>query len=188
MNVFIVRIKIFTKGDHNLTCMTKIESNSTGILNDVRSLIEQSREQASAAVNYAMSFLYWQIGRRINHEILSKKRAEYGEQIVRTLSAQLVAHYGKSFSEKNLRRMMQFADVFTDEAIVVSLIRQLSWTHILALIPIDDPIKRDFYIEMCKIEKWSVRTFRERINSLLYERTAISKLPEETIKKEIAQL
>jgi predicted nuclease of restriction endonuclease-like (RecB) superfamily len=100
----------------------------------------------------------------------------------------LVAEYGASFSEKNLRRMMQFAAVFPDEKIVVSLIRQLSWTHILVIIPINDPLKREFYIEMCKLEKWSVRTFRERIQSMLYERTAISKKPELTIKHDLALL
>lgn len=84
--------------------------------------------------------------------------------------------------------MMQFAAIFQEKEIVVSVIRQLSWTHLLAIIPIEDPLKRMFYIEMCKIEKWSVRTFREKINSMLYERTAISKKPEETIKKELQQL
>ncbi len=84
--------------------------------------------------------------------------------------------------------MMQFAAIFPEEKIVVSLIRQFSWTHFLVLIPIGDPLKRMFYIEMCKIEKWSVRNFRERINSMLYERTAISKKPEETIKNELQKL
>lgn len=84
--------------------------------------------------------------------------------------------------------MMQFANVFPDEKIVVSVIRQLSWTHIIAVIPIDDPLKRDFYIEMCKLEKWSVRTFRERIQSLLYERTAISKKPDKTIENDLELL
>ena len=84
--------------------------------------------------------------------------------------------------------MMQFATVFPENSIVVSLIRQLSWTHLLAVIPIEDPLKRQFYIEMCKIEKWSVRTFRDKINSMLYERTAISKKPEEIIKHELQQL
>ena len=84
--------------------------------------------------------------------------------------------------------MMQFEKVFPEKEIVVSLIRQLSWTHILAILPIAEPLKREFYIEMCTMEKWSVRTFRERINSMLYERTAISKKPEETIANDIALL
>jgi predicted nuclease of restriction endonuclease-like (RecB) superfamily len=84
--------------------------------------------------------------------------------------------------------MMQFAEVFLDQKIVVSLIRQLSWTHILVIIPIQDQIKREFYIEMCKLEKWSVRVFRERVKSMLYERTAISKKPDQTIAMDLQQL
>nr|WP_295929792.1 YhcG family protein [uncultured Dyadobacter sp.] len=97
------------------------------------------------------------------------------------MSRQLETEYGKSFSEKSLRRMIQFAELFPEEQIVVSLIRQLGWTHIIAVLPIQDVVKREFYIQMCIHEKWSVRTFRERIQSMLYERTAISKMPEDVI-------
>jgi len=159
------------------------------LYNEISELIEQSKSNVAVAVNYSMTMLYWQIGKRINEEIAHLSNSEmYGKQIVGTLWRQLSNEYGAAFSEKNLRRMMQFAETFTDEKIVVSLIRQLTWTHLLAVIPIQDPLKRMFYIEMCKIEKWSVRTFRERINSMLYERTAISKKPEETIKNELELL
>lgn len=155
---------------------------------EIKTLIEQSKQEVAVAVNASMTQLYWSIGKRINQEVLENKRAEYGKQVVATLSAQLNEEYGNSFSEKNIRRMMQFAEIFPTKEIVVSLIRQLSWTHILAVIPIKDPLKRAFYIEMCKLEKWSVRTFRERINSMLYERTAISKKPDETIQNELRTL
>lgn len=167
--------------------MNGIQNNSLFV--SIKELIEQSKQQVAITVNAAMSMLYWQIGKRINEEINLKSRTEtYGKQIVATLWRQLVNEYGSSFSEKNLRRMMQFAELFPDEKIVVSLIRQLSWTHILAVIPIEDQLKRDFYIEMCKLEKWSVRTFRERIQSMLYERTAISKKPELTIQHDLELL
>ncbi|MFC1538073.1 YhcG family protein [Candidatus Latescibacterota bacterium] len=162
-------------------------SSNLPIFSEIKSLIEQSRQQAAVQVNALMSMLYWQIGRRINDEVLKNRRAEYGKQIVAKLWRQLTTEYGEAFSEKNLRRMMQFATVFPDKEIVSTLCRQLTWSHFKILIPIDDELKRDFYIEMCKIEKWSVRTFRERINSMLYERTAISKKPEATIKNEIQQ-
>ncbi|TAF45129.1 MAG: DUF1016 domain-containing protein [Sphingobacteriales bacterium] len=165
-----------------------LEPQNVGLVSDIKILIEQSKLQVSVAVNAAITMLYWNIGKKINNEILKDKRAEYGKQIVATVSKQLINDYGASFSEKNLRRMMQFANIFPNEKIVVSLIRQFSWTHFLAVIPIEDPLKRLFYIEMCKIEKWSVRTFRERINSMLYERTAISKKPEETIKNDLLTL
>ena len=167
--------------DHNLAINKQI-------INDVKTLIIQSKEQISVSVNSTITLLYWEVGNRINVEVLNDSRAEYGKNIVALLSKQLINEFGTSFSEKNLRRMMQFASVFNEKEIVVSLIRQLSWTHFLAIIPIDDELKRQFYIEMCKIEKWSVRTFREKINSMLYERTMISKKPEETIKNELKQL
>ncbi|HNY27168.1 MAG TPA: PDDEXK nuclease domain-containing protein [Candidatus Sumerlaeota bacterium] len=163
-------------------------NGNTDLFDEIKGLIEQGRQQVAVTVNATMTMLYWQIGKRINEEVLLEQRAAYGQQIVSTLARQLVEEYGHSFSEKNLRRMMQFATVFSDPAIVVSLIRQLSWTHFLALIPIEDPLKRSFYIEMCRVEKWSVRLLRERINSMLYERTAISRKPEETIERELRQL
>jgi predicted nuclease of restriction endonuclease-like (RecB) superfamily len=158
------------------------------LANDIKSLIEQSKQQVVLAVNATMSMLYWQIGKRINDEINKDRSETYGKQIVATLWRQLENDYGTAFSEKNLRRMMQFSEVFPDEKIVVSLIRQLSWTHILAIIPIEDALKREFYIQQCKLEKWSVRTFRERIQSMLYERTAISKKPELTIQNDLELL
>jgi predicted nuclease of restriction endonuclease-like (RecB) superfamily len=96
--------------------------------------------------------------------------------------------YGKGFSEKNIRRMMQFAEVFPDEQIVASAMRQLSWTHFTLLLPLKQPLQREFYAEMCRIEKWSVQTLREKINGMLYERTAISKKPKQLIKREIKAL
>lgn len=161
----------------------------TALFSEIKQLIEQSKNNLAVTVNAEMSLLYWNIGNRINKEVLQQSRTEaYGKQIVAALWRQLAGEYGASFSEKNLRRMMQFAEVFPDEKIVVSLIRQLSWTHIIALIPMDNLLKRDFYIEMCKMDKWSVRTLRDRINSMLYERTAISKLPEQTIQNDLELL
>ncbi|WP_090678680.1 PDDEXK nuclease domain-containing protein [Myroides guanonis] len=154
-------------------------------MEDLKILIATSKQELAISVNSSMSLLYWSIGKRINQEILDEKRATYGKQIIALVSGQLAIEYGSSFSEKNLRRMLQFASTFPEKEIVVSVIRQLSWTHLIALIPIEDPIKRAFYIEMCVLEKWSVRTFRERINSMLYERTAISKKSDETIVKEL---
>lgn len=163
--------------------------SSNPLVSEVRELIEQSRQHLAVTVNSAMSMLYWQIGKRINDEVDGKDRSDlYGKEIVATLWRQLSEEYGTAFSEKNLRRMMQFAKAFPNKEIVVSLIRQLSWSHIKLLIPIEEPIKRNFYIEICKLEKWSVRTFQDRINSMLFERTAISKKPELTIKNELELL
>ncbi|GAA3592582.1 PDDEXK nuclease domain-containing protein [Flavivirga amylovorans] len=163
-------------------------NNIQSIAKDIQLLIENSKQQIALSVNATMSQMYWQIGTKINKEVLKNERGTYGKQIVVSLSRQLVTEYGTSFSEKNLRRMMQFANCFPDEKIVVPLIRQLSWTHLLTILPMEDPLKREFYIQLCIHEKWSVRTFRERINSMLYERTAISKKPEQTVKNDLSQL
>jgi len=113
-----------------------------------------------------LSILYWHIGKRINSEVLKNKRAEYGKQIIVTLSQQLTLEYGKGWSEKQLRHCIHFAETFSEEAIVYTLCRQLSWSHIRLIMFIDAPLKRDFYIEMTKIEHWSVRQLQERIKSM----------------------
>ena len=158
------------------------------LIHDIKSLIEETKSRLSQKVNSTLTLLYWKIGKRINEELLKNKRAEYGQQIIITLSKHLVKMYGNSFSEKNIRRMMQFKEVFPNERIVVSAIRQLSWTHFIALIPLKQPMQREFYAEMCIIEKWSVKTLREKIESMLYERTAISKRPKKVIQNEIKML
>jgi len=155
---------------------------------DIAKLILESKSLVAYTVNASLSLLYWKIGKRINGEVLKNKRAEYGKQIVVSLARQLETVYGKGFDEKNVRRMMQFAEVFPDEKIVVSAIRQLSWTHFIALIPLKQPLQREFYAEMCRLENWSVKTLREKINGMLYERTAISKKPKLLIKQEIKEL
>ncbi|MCX7096646.1 MAG: PDDEXK nuclease domain-containing protein [Methylococcales bacterium] len=118
------------------------------LLGDIRQLIESSRSALAATVNNALTQLYWHIGQRIRNDVLNKQRAGYGEQIVLTLAKQLEADYGRGFSAKNLRHMLRFAEVFADPEIVSAVRRQLSWTHIKTLIYIDDPLKRDFYIDL----------------------------------------
>jgi predicted nuclease of restriction endonuclease-like (RecB) superfamily len=135
-----------------------------------------------------MTMLYWQIGSKIKTNILQNKRAEYGKEIVKQLSADLTAEYGNGWSEKHLRHCLRFAETFPDVQIVSAVQRQLTWTHIKSILYIDDELKREFYIEMCKLEQWSTRILEERINSMLYERTAISKKPDETIKHDLELL
>jgi predicted nuclease of restriction endonuclease-like (RecB) superfamily len=162
--------------------------DSKDLLNEIRSLIEEARRQTAAAVNVGLTSLYWRIGNRILREVLGSERATYGEKIVATLSRQLVADFGRGFEQKNLHRMMQFAEAFPEEEIVATLWRQLSWSHFRELLPLDKPHQRDFYAEMCRVEGWSVRTLHERINSMLYERTALSKRPDELVREELAAL
>ena len=156
------------------------------LLGDIRQLIEQGRQQLASTVNSALTTLYWQIGQRIQREVLQGERAAYGEQIVSTLSTQLETEYGRGFSVKNLRHMLRFAEAFPDAAIVSAARRQLSWTHFRTLIYIDDPLKRDFYLQMCQQEGWSTRTLQDRLDSQLFERTALSKQPAALLSQELA--
>ncbi len=168
----------------------KIVDNITpeNLVSDIRKMIDEARSSVAVTVNAGMTILYWQIGKRIRNEILGGKRAEYGLEIVVSLARQLTIDYGNSFSEKNLRRMVQFAEVFPIKKIVVSLIRQLTWTHFIALIPLKDQLQREFYAEMCRLECWSVRTLRKKIGGMMFERTAIAKKPDTVIKMELANL
>ena len=118
------------------------------LLAEVRELILSARQSVAQTVNSTLTLLYWEIGRRIRQDVLKSKRAGYGEQIVAALGRQLEREFGRGFNEKNLWRTLQFAGVFPDRKIVVSLIRELSWTHFLRLIPIEDRLKRDFYAEI----------------------------------------
>jgi predicted nuclease of restriction endonuclease-like (RecB) superfamily len=161
---------------------------STLIVNDIKQLIMQSRQKVASTINAEITLLYWLVGKRINEEILKYSRAEYGKQIIATLSQQLTQEYGTGWGEKQLLHCIRFAEIFQDEQIIYALRRQLTWTHIRTILYLDDELKRSFYIEMCKLEKWSSRTLQDRIKSMLYERTAISKLPEVTIQNDLQQL
>jgi len=162
--------------------------SSPMLLTDIRTLIENSRQRVATGVNAELSLLYWSVGKRINEEILGDERAEYGRQILSTLCRELTAEFGKGWSEQQLKQCVWFAKIFPEKQISYTLCNQLNWSHIRLVLPITDPLKRDFYIEMSKIERWSVRVLQERIDSMLYERTALSKKPEKTIKNDLALL
>ena len=161
---------------------------SGNLIGDIRRLIETARQNVAVAVNTGLTILYWQIGSRIRQDILKEKRAEYGKEIVATLSQELTKEYGNGFSYSALTRMVRFVEVFPKKKIVSTLSQQLSWSHFVEIIPLKDNLQRDFYAEMCRIERWSVRTLRKKISGMLFERTAISKKPEELIKQEIVAL
>ena len=144
------------------TALTKTSSTVTGLspalVTDLRQIILSAREQVARAVDFGLVLLYWSIGHRIRKDILKDKRAEYGEKILHALSAKLTAEFGRGFARTNLFNMTRFAEEFPDPKIVHALSGQLSWTHFRRIIYLDDPLKRDFYAEMCRIEKWNTRT------------------------------
>lgn len=166
----------------------QVIQGDAGLVADVRSMIEQTRETIARTVNTEMTLLYWRIGKRIQTEVLGSRRAEYGKEIVHALSAQLTREFGRGFGRRNLFNMIRFADVFPDPQIVLALSAQLGWTHFRTIIPLKDELEREFYAEMCRVERWSTRTLIKKIDSMLYERTAISKKPKEVAKAEFAAL
>lgn len=166
---------------NNLDCINPLVSK-------VSTLIGSAQGFVAKAVNKGMVLLYWNIGKTIQEDLVKNERAEYGKRIVQTLSAQLVADFGKGYSVRNLWNMLSFYEAFPDFSIVTTLSSQLSWSHIIEILKQKEPIKREFYITMCSNEGWSVRELSSRIDSMLFERTAISKKPEETIYNDLKKL
>ena len=170
------------------TTSRTMTSNSRGLLRDVRKLILGARSRVAQSINASMTMLYWRIGIRVRREVLRGKRANYGEKIVAAVATRLEGEFGRGFGEKNLRRMVQFAEQFPDEQIVAALLRQLGWTHFTLLLPIKDSLRREFYAQMCRMERWNTRTLQKKIQSMLFERTALSRKPEELAQIEINAL
>ncbi|RLC00781.1 MAG: cytoplasmic protein, partial [Deltaproteobacteria bacterium] len=165
-----------------------VAEDANRLVGDLKQLIDETRAGVAATVNAGLTMLYWKVGNRIRRDVLTCKRAGYGKEIVVTVARQLTLAYGRGFSVKSLRHMIRFAETFPEPEIVSAMMRQLSWTHFLSIIYIDDPLKREFYAEMCRIEKWSTRTLRKKIDTMLYERTAISRKPDEVINHDLKQL
>ena len=171
-----------------------MSDNTTGMFDDaslardVSTLIQSAKQRAAVAINSELTLLYWQVGQRIKQDVLGGQRAGYGKQVVANLSKVLTAQFGRGWSKRNLLQLIKFAEVYPDAEIVHALRAQLSWTHIRQLITIDDALKRNFYTTMAVQERWSTRTLDERIGALLFERTAISKKPDETIVAELTSL
>src|SRR5262245_7795868 len=158
------------------------------LLADLRSLIDSARSGVAQAVNSALVLLYWQIGHRFRTEVLKSQRAAYGQEILSTVSKELVASYGNGFSVPNLSRMTRLAELFPDREVVAALSRELGWSHFVEILPLKDRLRRDYSAEMCRIERWSVRTLRAKIDGMLFERTALSRKPAELAERELAGL
>lgn len=158
------------------------------LFKDICGLIEKAKQHVSTYANAELTLLYWNVGRRTRKDILKNKRAEYGAEILPTLSAKLVPYYGEGFGQRNLARMIKFAEYFENEKIVTTLSAKLGWSHFVEILQVRDPLAREFYVEMCRMENWSVRTLRKKIDSMMFERTAIAKKSETVIKKELAAL
>jgi predicted nuclease of restriction endonuclease-like (RecB) superfamily len=167
---------------------TTLQRSEQTLLSEIRQLIDAARQRAVVAINAEITLLYWQVGKRIQTEILQGQRAEYGKQVIIALSQKLTQAYGRGWSERQLNYCILIAEVFPNREILHTLCAELSWSHLKLIIGIENPLKRDFYIEIAKLERWSVRQLQERINSMLFERTALSRKPEDTIRHDLEQL
>ena len=165
-----------------------VKINVDPLFRNIATLIQESRQRVAVMVNAELTMLYWNIGKHIKTEILNNERAEYGKEIVVKLSRQLTENFGKGWSVRQLQYCLRTIETFPDEQIMHTLCAKLTWSHLRIIMYIDNELKREFYIEICQMERWSVRQLNERINSMLYERTAISKKPEETIKQDLQLL
>lgn len=162
--------------------------NADILIKDISCLIEEAKNHVASEYNSAQVLLCWLIGNRINQEVLQSERAEYGETIVVSLANHLTFAYGKGYSRPNIFRMIKFAKLYADRSIVSTLSRQLSWSHFVLICGIDDDLKRDFYAEMCRVQRWSVRSLKRQLDGMLYERTALSKKPDSVIKSQLSNL
>ena len=150
---------------------------------DVCNIIDDTRNRIAVYVNSEVCHTNWRIGKRIKEDVLFNKRAEYGKQVVKNLSVRLTERYGKGWSLQTLQHCIRAAYTFTEEEIVYAVRMQFSWTQLRSVMFIPDPLARQFYMQMCQYEHWSTRKLEEKIDSQLYERTAISRRPEEVIRQ-----
>ena len=158
------------------------------LIEDVSSLIEDAKQHVALNFNSTTVLLYWSIGKRINETILNDSRAEYGEKVIANLAQQLTIKFGRGYAKESLLRMVRFAKMYGDYQIVSTLSTQLSWSHLMLVLPIEEELQREFYMQMAVAERWSVRKMQDKIKGMLYERTAISKQPDELIKSELKKL
>ena len=158
------------------------------LFHDVKTLVLTARQNAYRAVDAERVLLNWQVGQRIRTDILQNQRAEFGKQVIKNLSSKLTLEFGSGYNQINLWLFVRFVAIFPDFEIVYALRKLFSWTHFRIFIRLDDDLMRRFYMEMCRIEGWGTRQLEERIDSMLYERTAISRKPDELIQLELDQL
>lgn len=165
-----------------------VHIDEESLFSEVREIIVKARDHVSRTVNSTLVMVNWQIGNAINLHVLEGKRAEYGKRVIQNLSKRLTREFGKGHTKANLFNCLRIAETFPDQEIVYALSRQLSWTHFRTLVYIEDPLKREFYTTLCLREGWNTRTLTQKTQSMLFERTAISKKPAELISQELSQL
>ena len=151
-----------------------VPERSADLMADLQGIISHGKVQAIAAVNSALTLTYWHVGKRINEDVLQGERAAYGKQVIPALAKRLAEQFGRSFEARNLRRMMQFAEVFPDSSIVSPLVSQLSWTHFTILLSLPNEQARMFYAQQSADHLWSKRELTRQIQRKAFERAEIA--------------
>ena len=138
----------------------------------ITSTYDQGRLRAVQAVNVQLLETYWQIGQHIvEFEQGGSSKADYGKSLIKQLSTDLSLHFGKGFSRSNLIRIRQFYLLYPKGA---TLSHFFSWSHVVELLKIDDPLERGFYEQQCTRDRWTVRELRRQKDSALFLRLAAS--------------
>lgn len=188
MDVPFVSVQKVTDMDSKEPGNSLATVNESQLLADVRGLILNTRERVALYVNQEIALLYWDIGDRIRRDVLGFERASYGQRVLETLGRELTREFGRGYSWRNLSNMISYAATFPNRTILQTLSAKLSWSHFVELVRIDDPLARAFYTELARLHRWGVRALRDRIRSRLYERSLLSRKPEDLIVQELALL
>lgn len=170
--------------ENNPKLRVKVEE----LFSDVCRIIDGARGRIATHLNTELCLTNWYIGHRIKEDVLYNQRAEYGKQVVKNLAKFLTDRYGSGWKYEKLKQCIRVAYAFSEEEIRYALRTQLTWTHLRSLTGVKEPLARQFYVEMCRIEHWDTRTLDEKIDGQLFERTAISRKPEDVIKRELEQI
>jgi len=158
------------------------------LFNDVCQIIDDTRFRIATTINSEVCLMNWAVGKRIKEDVLYNQRAEYGKEIIKNLANKLTERYGKGWGYEKLKHCVRSAYLFSEDDIRYAVRTELTWTHLRSLLAIEDELKRKFYLEMARIEHWDTRTLDLKIDGMLYERTALSRKPEELIKHELQKI
>lgn len=148
--------------------------NTKLLVQDISVLIEKNQQHVIKTANSRLTILFWQVGKRINDEILHNHRAQYGKQIISQVADALSLKYGRNFTEKNLRRMIRFYQEFTDPNILPPLVAKLSWSHFIELFPLKSMESKLYYAQHAMANQWGKRELKNQIERKSFERNEIA--------------
>jgi len=167
---------------------SNIQTDNNDLFVDLKQIVCQSKKKMAQSINQGLTMTYWEVGKRINKDILEFKRAEYGKKTLKVLSDLLTVEYGRGWSVKQLLHCLRIAETFPKIENISAVGRQLGWTQIKTIMYLESELKRDFYMQMSIVERWSTRMLSKKIDSMLFERTALSKKPANLAKLELDKL